>query len=266
MTSTTSTTSIPPQDQPRVIFAGAGPGDPELLPLKTHRLIAEAQAILFAGSLVNPAVFAHCPPTADVADSAAMDLETLCDWMITRVKAGKTVLRLHTGDPSLYGAIAEQIRRLKAAGVPYEVIPGISSFLAGAALLGTELTLPGFTQTVILTRMSGRTPVPEKEALEKLAAHRATLVLFLSTGMVEKVAEACLTAYPPETPAALVYRAGWPDQQVIRGTLATLPEQVKEAGINRTALIYIGDCLQGQGEDSLLYHAAFSHGYREGHQ
>ena len=248
----------------KVIFIGAGPGDPELLTVKAHEKIKKAQVILYAGSLVNPEVFAHCPETAEIASSASMDLEEMTDFMISRVKDGKEVLRLHTGDPSLYGAIAEQIRKLKVEKIAYEVVPGISSFLAGAAAMKKELTLPGKSQTVIISRMAGRTPVPDKENLASLASHRASLVLFLSAGQVERVVRDCLTAYPPETPAAIAYRVGWPDQRILRGTLVQLPEIMEEAGIRKTALIYIGDFLQAEGDDSLLYDAEFTHEYREG--
>ncbi len=248
----------------RVIFIGAGPGDPELLTVKAHEKIKKAQVILYAGSLVNPQVFAHCPETAEVASSASMDLEEMTDFMISRVKEGKEVLRLHTGDPSLYGAIAEQIRKLEGEKVAYEVIPGISSFLAGAAAMKKELTLPGKSQTVIISRVAGKTPVPEKENLASLASHQASLVLFLSAGQVNRVVQDCLTAYSPETPAAIAYRVGWPDQRILRGMLVKLPEMMEKAGIRKTALIYIGDFLQAEGDDSLLYDAEFTHEYREG--
>ncbi|RQD67609.1 MAG: precorrin-4 C(11)-methyltransferase [Tindallia sp. MSAO_Bac2] len=248
----------------QVIFIGAGPGDPELLTVKAYEKIKNAQVILYAGSLVNPEVFRHCPESAEIESSASMDLEEMTDYMIQRVKEGKEVLRLHTGDPSLYGAIAEQIRKLEASGIPYEVIPGISSFLAGAAAMKKELTLPGKSQTVIISRMAGRTPVPEKENLKSLAAHQASLILFLSAAQVQQVQQDCLTAYSPETPVAIAYRVGWPDQRIIRGRLQSLPELMENAGIRKTALIYIGDFLKAEGDDSLLYDAAFTHEYREG--
>ncbi|SFI39928.1 cobalt-precorrin 4 C11-methyltransferase [Tindallia magadiensis] len=248
----------------QVVFIGAGPGDPELLTVKAYEKIRQAEVILYAGSLVNPAVFQHCPERAEVASSASMDLEEMTDFMVQRVKEGKEVLRLHTGDPSLYGAIAEQIRRLEIEKVAYQVIPGISSFLAGAAAMKKELTLPGKSQTVIISRVAGRTPVPEKENLKSLAAHQASLVLFLSVGQVKQVVEDCLTAYAPETPVAIAYRVGWPDQRILRGSLQNLSTMMEEAGIRKTALIYIGDFLQAEGDESLLYDAAFTHEYREG--
>ncbi len=219
----------------QVIFIGAGPGDPELLTVKAYEKIKNAQVILYAGSLVNPDVFCHCPASTEIVSSASMDLEEMTNFMIQRVQEGKEVLRLHTGDPSLYGAIAEQIRKLEEREVPYDVIPGISSFLAGAAAMKKELTLPGKSQTVIISRMAGRTPVPEKENLKSLASHRASLVLFLSAGQVHQVVQDCLTAYPPDTPAAIAYRVGWPDQQILRGTLKSLPELMENAGIKKNS-------------------------------
>ena len=241
---------------------GAGPGDPELLTLKAKRLLESADVVVYAGSLVNPEVLKHAR-RAELYDSAGMTLEEILEVLEREAKRGRRVVRLHSGDPSIYGAIAEQIRELKKRGVECEVVPGVSSFLAAAARLGVEYTVPEVSQTVILTRIAGRTPVPEKESLDKLARHRASMVIFLSVSHVEQVAEKLLSAYDASTPAAVVYRVTWDDERIIRCTLGELADRVREAGIKKTALILVGEFLGEHGESSKLYDKSFSHGYRK---
>lgn len=249
----------------KVYFVGAGPGDPELITLKGKRLIDRADVVIYAGSLVNPELFQGTG--AEVYDSSKMTLEELTEVMKTASASGRTVVRLHTGDTSFYSAISEQIERLSALGIPCEVVPGVSSASAGAAALGQELTIPEVSQTVILTRLEGRTPVPEKERLRELARHGATMVIFLSAGMIGRVRKELLSGYPEDTPVVVVERASWPGQRVIRATLGELAERVKEAGIRKTALIYVGEALRaGQtpmGKESKLYRKGFTHGYRK---
>jgi cobalt-precorrin 5A hydrolase/precorrin-3B C17-methyltransferase len=225
----------------RVYFIGAGPGDPELLTLKAQRLIASADLILYAGSLVNPAVLHHARPEARRHNSAGMPLDEQIALMRRAVETGQTVVRLHTGDPSVFGAIMEQMQALDRLGIAYEIVPGVSSVFAAAAALGIELTLPESTQTVILTRLGGQTPTPASEALRDLAAHRTSLAIFLSVGMLERVVEELLAAgYPPDAPIAVVFRASWPDQRVVRATLRTIVAQVRDAEITHQALIIVG--------------------------
>ncbi len=245
-----------------VYFIGAGPGDPDLITVKGARIIREADVVIYTGSLVNPAVVQDVSEEAVVYDSAGMNLDEIVDIMLLAVKEGKRVARVHTGDPGLFGAIREQMDRLQADGVDFEVIPGVSSFAAAAASLKKEYTLPGVAQTVILTRMEGRTPVPEKEKLSKLAAHETSLVIFLSVQMMDQVVEELLQGYTPETPVAVVQKASWPEEKIVTGTLKDIRDRVKEAGIDRTALILVGNFLGDQYEQSRLYDKHFSHGYR----
>ncbi|NLM52758.1 MAG: precorrin-4 C(11)-methyltransferase [Firmicutes bacterium] len=247
-----------------VYFVGAGPGDPELITIKGARLLKEADLIIYAGSLVNPEILCYANPGAKIVDSKDLDLPRLMRLMQEAVAKGQKVVRLHTGDPSLYGAIQEQIRQLEAAGIATQIVPGVSSYAAAAAAVGRELTVPEVTQTVIITRLGGRTPVPEKESLSKLAMHQASMCIFLSVGMIDKVVAELLKAYPTTTPAAVVEKASWPQERVIRGTLATLAEQVKAAGITKTAMILLGDFLGNTESVSRLYAPEFSHGYRKG--
>jgi precorrin-4 C11-methyltransferase len=245
-----------------VLFVGAGPGDPELITLRGARALAEADVVVWAGSLVHPDVLSHCRPDAEIHDSAALDLQRIVGIMTEAWRAGRSVVRLHTGDPSLYGAIAEQIDELDALGVPHEVIPGVSSFAASAAVLQAELTRPGISQTVILTRRAGRTPVPEGQDLPSLAAHQATMCIFLSVGSIDGVVADLLTGYPPETPVAVVANATWPEQKIVRGTLEDVAERIAAAGVEKTAMIVVGGILGEGGEASKLYDPTFSHGYR----
>lgn len=248
-------------------IVGAGPGDPELITLKGARLLGSADVVVYAGSLVNPAILKHCRPDCRRFDSSSMTLEEQVDAMAGAVASGKFVVRLHTGDPSLYGAISEQIHRLAERGVVCEIVPGVSSLQAVAARLGVEYTVPGGTQTLICTRMPGRTPVPRAESVGGLAAHESTLVLFLSADRATEFVDACLEAgRSPDTPAAWVYRATWPDEQICVTTLSALPGALLEAGISKHALIVVGDCLdRDRSARSLLYAPDFSHGARRGH-
>lgn len=247
-----------------IFFVGAGPGDPELITVKGQRLLREADVIVYAGSLVNPALLELAKEGTAIYNSATMTLDEVIDVMSAAAREGKCVVRLHTGDPSIYGAIQEQMDALRKLDIDYSVTPGVSSFLATAAALRQEYTLPGVSQTVIITRMEGRTPVPEKEALAKLAQHNATMCIFLSVHMVSEVMEELTKGgYRPETPAAVVKKASWPDQEIIRGTVATIGALVAEAGIGKTAMIVVGDCLGSEYELSRLYAADFAHMYRD---
>jgi precorrin-4 C11-methyltransferase len=237
-----------------IIFIGAGPGDPELLTLKAARLIREADLILYAGSLVNPAVLQHARPQARIHNTATLTLDEQIELMAQAAQQGQRVIRLHTGDPTLYGATLEQMRRLQDLGLGYEVAPGVSSVFAATAALKTELTAPGGVQTVILSRAAGRTPVPERENLADLARHQASLVLFLSIASIKKVVRQLQEGgYPPETPVAVVYRASWPDERILRGTLADIAQQVQDAGITKQALIIVSPVLAGSDGRSHLY-------------
>ncbi len=247
----------------KVYFVGAGPGDPELITLKGARLLGEADVLVYAGSLVNPLLLKKVRPGCLCYDSAKLTLAEVMAVMLPAAREGKTVVRLHSGDPSIYGAIREQLALLEAGGVDWEIIPGVSSFTAAAASLGREYTLPGVSQTVILTRMEGRTPVPTGQEIAALAAHRASMVIFLSVQLIEKVVEALLEGYPPATPVAVVQRASWPQERTIVGTLADIAPRVREVGIDRTALILVGDFLGDKFALSRLYDAAFSHAFRE---
>jgi len=248
----------------KVIFMGAGPGDPKLLTIKGKEALESADVVIWAGSLVNKDILAYARKDARSIDSAELALPAIAQEMLAAARAGKTVVRAHTGEPSLYGAIAEQIDILEKEHIPFEIIPGVSSAFAAAAALHIEYTLPDVSQTLILTRRSGRTPVPEAESLQALASHRASMVVFLSVGMIhDVVAELVQGGYAEDTPAAVVYRASWPDEKRVVGTLATIAGQVQEAGISRQALILVGEAV-GRNVQSVskLYDAGFSHGYR----
>ena len=247
-----------------VYFVGAGAGDPELLTIKGKRLIDNADVVIYAGSLVNPEVLKDVKKDCAVYDSAGMNLEEVLDVMKAAEAEGKTTVRVHTGDSSIYGAIREQLDALDKLNIEHEVVPGVSSFLAAAAAMQKEYTLPDVTQTVILTRMEGRTPVPERESIEELAKHRATMVLFLSVGMIDELVMKLKTSYPETTPVAVVYKASWPDQKIIYGTLSDIDAKVKEAGIKKTALVTVGDFLGNEYELSKLYDKTFTHEYRQG--
>lgn len=245
-----------------VIFVGAGPGDPELITVKGQKAIASADVIIYAGSLVNPEVLNVRKENATVYNSAELTLNEVISIMEEASANNKIVARVHTGDPSIYGAIREQIDRLESANIPCEVIPGVSSFVASAAALKKEFTLPEVSQTIICTRLEGRTPVPEKEQLESLASHQTSMAIFLSVHMIENVVSRLCTHYPESTPVAVVEKATWPDQQIVLGTLQNIATKVKEAGIKKTAQILVGDFLGDQYALSKLYDPHFSHEYR----
>ena len=247
-----------------VHFIGAGPGAADLITLRGARLLGEADVIIYAGSLVNSALLDYKKVGCAVYDSASMTLEQVLAMMQEAEGAGKTTARLHTGDPSLYGAIREQMDALDRLGIPYDVTPGVSSFSGAAAALNAEYTLPEVSQSVIITRMAGRTPVPERERLRALAAHGCTMVLFLSTGLLEEVEEELAAGgYAPDTPAAIVYKATWPEEKVYRCTVSTLAETARKNGVTKTALITVGHFLGDDYERSKLYDPAFTHGCRE---
>jgi precorrin-4/cobalt-precorrin-4 C11-methyltransferase len=253
----------------KVYFVGAGPGDAELITVKGARLLGEAGVVVYAGSLVDRQLVRKYAPNARVYDSAGMNLEETTSVLADAVIAGHTVVRLHTGDPSIYGAIQEQMEELGQLGIDYEVVPGVTSAFAAAAALRQELTLPEVSQTVIITRLAGRTPVPDRERLSEIARIGATLLIYLSVSMMEKVVEELLAgAYTAETPVAVVAKASWPDEQIVEGTLADIASKVNGAGIGKQALIVVGDVLRARTEGmrakSLLYDKAFSHGCREG--
>jgi precorrin-4 C11-methyltransferase len=247
-----------------VFFIGAGPGDPKLLTIKGREALEQADVVIYAGSLVSTALLAHAKKDARIIDSSELALPAIAREMTEAARSGKTVARMHTGEPSLYGAIAEQIAILENENIPFEIIPGVSSAFAAAAALHVEYTLPDVTQTLILTRMPGRTGVPETESLSGLAGHRASMVIFLSAGMVADVVRDLVKGgYPKTTPAAVVYRASWPDEKKVVGTLATITTQVKQAGISRQALILVGEAVgRNVKSPSKLYDGGFSHGFR----
>ena len=246
-------------------FVGAGPGATDLITVRGARLLEQADVVVYAGSLVNPALLDSVKPGADVYDSAGMTLEEIVAVMRDAHAQGKSCVRLHTGDPSLYGAHREQMDMLDAAGIEYEVVPGVSSLNAAAAALQAEYTLPGVSQSVIITRMEGRTPVPAGERLRSMASHGCSMALFLSTGLLDGAVEELLAGgYAPDTPAALVYKASWPEQRVFRCTVKTLAQTARGAGVKNTALVLIGDFLQGKHERSKLYDPSFSHAFRKG--
>ena len=248
-----------------VHFVGAGPGAPDLITRRGAALLADADCIIYAGSLVIPALLGLAKPGCAIYNSAEMTLEQVLDTIRAAEKAGGTTVRLHTGDPCLYGAIREQMDALDADGIAYDDTPGVSSFCGAAAALNAEYTLPAVSQTVIITRMEGRTPVPEKEKLASLASHGATMVIFLSIGLIDKVQEALLQgAYTASTPAAVVYKATWPEQKTVRCTVGSLAQSVHDADITKTALIVAGDFLGTRYERSKLYDPGFTTEFRKG--
>lgn len=248
----------------QVHIVGAGPGDPELITRKGYRLVEEADVVIYAGSLVNPAILEACREDATIYNSATMNLDEVLEVMKKSTDEGKTVVRLHTGDPAIYGAIQEQMDALDKMGITYDVTPGVSSFLATAAALRQEYTLPNVTQTVIITRMEGRTPMPEREKLAMLASHKATMCIFLSVQMIDKVAEELIAGgYEPNTAVAIVVKASWPDQRIIRGTLETIGDIVAKEGVIRQAMIVVSHVLDSDYELSKLYDKGFAHMYRD---
>ena len=247
-----------------IYFVGAGSGASDLITVRGARLLGEADVIVYAGSLVNPALLDYKKEGCAVYNSAKMTLEEVIAVMAPAAKEGKIVVRLHTGDPCVYGAHREQMDALDRLGLAYEVCPGVSSFCGAAAALRAEYTLPNVSQTVILTRMEGRTPVPEKEQIELLASHGASMVIFLSAGQTERLCQRLIAGgYTPDTPAAIVYKATWPEEKVIRTTLAKLPAAAAHEGITKTALITVGGFLGEEYERSRLYDPAFSTEFRQ---
>lgn len=244
-------------------FVGAGPGAPDLITLRGAALLEQADCVIYAGSLVNPALLERTKQGCEIHNSAAMTLEQVLAVMEAMEAVGKDTVRLHTGDPSLFGAIREQMDALDARSIPYDDTPGVSSFSGAAAALNAEYTLPGVSQTLIISRMAGRTPVPEGENLAALARHGASLVLFLSSGLLEQVQEELLRGgYGPETPAAIVYKATWPEEKVVRCTVATLAQRGREENIRKTALLLIGDFLDPRYQRSKLYDPTFATEFR----
>ena len=248
----------------QVYIVGAGAGDPELITVKGQKLLQKADVIIDAGSLVNPALLDFAKEGAEIHDSASMTLPEVIETMEKAVAKDLMVVRLHTGDPSIYGASQEQMDALKKKDIDFEVVPGVSSFLATAAALKQEYTLPGISQTVIITRNEGRTPVPEREKLRSLAAHQATMCIFLSITMLADVVKELIEGgYAPDTPIAIVQRASWPEQKIVRATLETIVAEIADKGIDRTAMIVVSRCLGADYELSRLYAPEFSHMFRE---
>lgn len=248
-----------------VNFVGAGSGAVDLITVRGQRLLEEADVIVYAGSLVNPGILDGRKESCEVHNSAYMTLEEVIEVMEAAHREGKQVVRLHTGDPSIYGAVREQMDELKKRGIPYEICPGVSSFCGAAAALKAEYTLPDISQSVVITRMAGRTPVPERESIRSFAAHQATMVIFLSTGLLEELKRELLAGgYAPDTPAAIVYKATWPDEKVCRCTVETLADTAEKEGIMKTALIAVGHFLEGDYQRSELYNPEFTTEFRTG--
>lgn len=245
-------------------FIGAGPGAPDLITLRGARLLKEAGMVIYAGSLVNPELLSLTPPECEIYNSASMTLDEVIEKLSSAHNRGMDAVRLHTGDPSVYGAIREQMDRLDALDIPFDVTPGVSSFCAAAAAVKKEYTLPSVSQTLIITRMEGRTPVPCGEKMKLLASHQASMAIFLSTGLLEETVAALLEGgYPADTPAALVYKASWPEQKVFRATVTDLPAIAERENIRNTALILVGNFLGDEYDLSRLYDAHFSHMFRK---
>ena len=247
-----------------VHFVGAGPGAPDLITLRGAELLKQADVIIYAGSLVNPALLDMAREDCEIHNSAKMTLEQVIDVMKQAEAAGKTTVRLHTGDPCVYGAIREQMDALDELGISYDDVPGVSSFCGAAAALRAEYTLPGVSQSVIITRLAGRTPVPDAESLSSMASHGASMAVFLSSGMLGRVQEELLKgAYTEDTPAALVYKATWPEEKTVRCTVGTLAQAGEEHGISKTALVLVGNFLDSPYEKSKLYDPTFTTEFRE---
>ena len=247
-----------------VYFVGAGPGHPDLLTVKAKRLLEHCQLCIYAGSLVSPEIIALIDTEAATYDSATMSLDETTELIQQAHRRGIDVIRLHTGDPSIYGAISEQMNRLDRLAITYEVIPGVSSFQAAAAALNVELTCPEVSQTVILSRTSGRTPMPQYQDIETLAQSRSTLCLFLPIHKLDEVSRQLVPTYGSNCPVAVVYHASWPDQVVIKGSLGDITDKIKGSGITKTAMIIIGHAIAKPDTESQLYSKHFSHGYRTG--
>lgn len=250
-----------------IYIVGAGPGAEDLITVRGVELLKKADTIIYAGSLVNPGLLKYAKDDCSIHDSAKMTLEEVISVMEKDDAPNKKIVRLHTGDPCIYGAIREQMDVLDSKGMEYEYVPGVSSFIGAASALKAEYTLPNVSQTVILTRMAGRTPVPEKEEIESLAAHQATMIIFLTSTMLKELSSRLIEGgYSPDTPAAIVYKATWPDQKVIRTTVENIAVEAEKEGINKMALICVGNFLGDNYDRSKLYHPEFSHLFREGKQ
>lgn len=250
-----------------VHFVGAGSGAVDLITVRGAKLLEEADVVIYAGSLVNPALLDYCKESCEIHDSAKMTLEEVIAVVQKAEAQGKSTVRLHTGDSSIYGAVREQFDELNKLGVSYDVCPGVSSFCGAAASLKTEYTLPDVSQTVIITRTPGRTPVPDSQSIRALAAHRATMVLFLSTSLTEVLqAELLAGGYPGTTPVAVVYKATWPEEKIFRCTINTLHQTVTENSLTKTSLIIVGDCMGERYLRSFLYHPGFTTEFREATQ
>lgn len=248
-----------------IYFIGAGPGATDLITVRGANLLKQADVIIYAGSLVNPELLDYAKESCIVHNSASMNLDEVIEVIVEHDGLDKTIVRLHTGDPSIYGAHKEQMDRLDKHNLKYEVVPGVSSFCGASAALNAELTLPGVSQTVILTRTEGRTAVPEKQSIVSLAAHQATMVLFLSMSLIDKLtADLIEGGYTKDTPAAIVYKATWPDQMVFRTTIKDLKKIATDNNITKTALIIVGDVLDTDYELSKLYDKSFTHEFRQG--
>jgi precorrin-4/cobalt-precorrin-4 C11-methyltransferase len=251
-----------------ILFVGAGPGDPELITVKGQKALAAADLVVYAGSLVPEALLRWTRPGTPAVDSAPLDLEAIVAAMARAQRQGQRVVRLHTGDPALYGAICEQLAALRREGIACRIVPGVTSALAAAAALGLELTLPGVSQTLILTRAAGRTPVPPGESLRSLATHGATLAIYLSAGLMAQAAAELLEVWPPHTPCMVAYRVSQPGERLLRTRLGEVAERLRSEGIGRQAVILVGPALdqEGAAEEtrSLLYDPAFDHGFRKG--
>jgi precorrin-4/cobalt-precorrin-4 C11-methyltransferase len=249
---------------PKVFFVGCGPGDPDLITIKAKKIIQKADVVVYSGSLIPTQILNFCKK-AKLYDASKLVREEIFEILKENAKKNKIVVRLHDGDPSIYGAIKEQIDNLQPEGIDYEVVPGVTSFLASAAALGIQLTLPGVTQTMIITRAESRTKVPKEERISELAKHKATMIFYLSVHLLSKIVkEAIEGGYVSSTPVAVVYRASWDDQKIISGTLRDITQKVRDEKITRTAIIIIGDVIQPKSyEYSKLYDKTFSHGFRK---
>ncbi|MBI3582839.1 MAG: precorrin-4 C(11)-methyltransferase [Nitrospinae bacterium] len=246
----------------KVYFIGAGPGDPKLITIKGKEVVEKADIVIYAGSLVNEEILKYAVNAKEIHNSATLNLDEIGDIFRKAKERNFDVARIHSGDPSIYGAINEQMRLLDDMGIPYEVIPGVSSFQAAAAALCQELTLPGVCQTITITRVGGNTPVPEKEDLKDIIKTRPTLILFLSVSKLDELVETLKMSYPPSTPIAIVYRVSLPEEEIILGTLRDIMERIEGRDIKKTALIIVGEVLSKKGGDSMLYDKDFSHSYR----
>ena len=247
-----------------ITFTGAGPGAEDLITVRGQNLLKEADVVIYAGSLVNPGLFSLCREDCEIYNSAKMTLEEVIAVMTEGERSGKRIVRLHTGDPCLYGAIREQMDELEKLDIPYEVCPGVSSLCGAAAALGAEYTLPGVSQSVVITRMAGRTPVPKRESIPSFAAHQATMVIFLSAGMLEELSDELIRGgYAADTPAAIVYKATWPEEKVLHCTVKELAKTAARENVTKTALIVVGRILGDEYERSKLYDPSFTTEFRE---